>query len=202
MQDHEVVVIGGGSTGCSILYHLAKAGVKDALLLDMAPQLAAGQTSRSTALVRTHYSTEVLTRMALLSYRFFKGFGREPPGRSAGYVETGLLVGADEASVEALRQNSAMHKSLGIDSRVMNPEELSISKIEPMLDAAAFSLFAYEPNAGYAEPSSTASSIRVRRGRARRQGPLGGARHQDRARSHLQARRLLGHDDSGSRPLR
>src|SRR5271169_4526281 len=97
-------------------------GVKDSLLVDMAPQLAAGQTSRSTALVRTHYSTEVLTKMALLSYRFFKDFGRELPGRSAGYVETGLLVGADEASVGALRENSAMHKSLGIDSRVMGPE--------------------------------------------------------------------------------
>src|SRR5712692_9321493 len=127
MEDHSVVVIGGGSTGCSILYHLTKMGVKDPLLIDMAPQIAAGQTSRSTALVRTHYSTEILTRMALLSYRFFKDFGRERPGRSAGYVETGLLVGADEASVEALRQNSAMHKSLGIDSRVMMPEELEAS---------------------------------------------------------------------------
>jgi sarcosine oxidase subunit beta len=134
-------------------------GIKDALLVDMAPQLVAGQTSRSTALVRTHYSTEVLTRMALLSYRFFKDFGRELPGRSAGYVETGLLVGADDASVSPLRQNSAMHKGLGIDSRVMKPEELSASGIEPMLKADAFSLFAYEPHAGYAEPSTTASAF-------------------------------------------
>ena len=159
MEEREVVVVGGGSTGCSVLYHLAKAGVKAPLLVDMASQLAAGQTSRSTALVRTHYSTEVLTMMALLSYRFFRDFGRELPGRSAGYVETGLLVGADEASVQALRQNSAMHKRLGIDSRVMGPDELVASGVEPMLDAAAFSLFAYEPNAGYAEPSATASAF-------------------------------------------
>jgi sarcosine oxidase subunit beta len=159
LQDQDVVVIGGGSTGCSILYHLAKAGIKRALLIDMATQLAAGQTSRSTALVRTHYSTEVLARMALFSYRFFKNFGLELPGRSAGYVETGLLVGADEASVQPLRQNSAMHKGLGIDSRLMMPEELAASGIEPMLDAGAFSLFAYEPNAGYAEPSTTASAF-------------------------------------------
>jgi sarcosine oxidase, subunit beta len=159
MEEREVVVIGGGSTGCSVLYHLAKAGVNAPLLVDMASQLAAGQTSRSTALVRTHYSTEVLTKMALLSYRFFKDFGRELQGRSAGYVETGLLVGADEASVQALRQNSAMHKRLGIDSRVMGPDELVASGVEPMLDAGAFSLFAYEPNAGYAEPSATASAF-------------------------------------------
>jgi glycine/D-amino acid oxidase-like deaminating enzyme len=159
MEEHSVVVIGGGSTGCSILYHLTKMGVKDPLLVDTAPQIASGQTSRSTALVRTHYSTEILTRMALLSYRFFKAFGRELPGRSAGYTETGLLVGADEASVQPLRENAAMHKSLGIDSTVMKPEELAESGIEPMLNHGAFSLFAYEPNAGYAEPSTTSSSF-------------------------------------------
>jgi sarcosine oxidase subunit beta len=159
LQDHDVVVIGGGSTGCSILYNLAKMGIKDPLLVDMAPQLAAGQTSRSTALVRTHYSTEILTRMALLSYRFFKNFGLELPGHVAGYVETGLVVGADEASVQPLMQNAAMHQSLGIDSRIMKPDELAASAIEPMLNAGAFSLFAYEPNAGYAEPSTTAVSF-------------------------------------------
>jgi sarcosine oxidase, subunit beta len=159
LQEHEVVVVGGGSTGCSVLYHLAKMGANDPLLVDMAPQLAAGQTSRSTALVRTHYSTEILTRMALLSYRFFRGFESELPGHSSGYVETGLIVGADEASVAALRQNSAMHKSLGIDSRVMSPEGLVDSGVEPMLDADAFSLFAYEPHAGYAEPSTTTGAF-------------------------------------------
>lgn len=159
MQDREVVVVGAGSTGCSILYHLAKAGVKAPLLLDSASQVAAGQTSRSTALVRTHYSSETLARMALLSYRFFRGFEGEIPGRTAGYVETGLVVGADEASVGALVQNASMYRGLGIDSRIMTPEELSSSRLAPDLDARAFSLFAYEPNAGYAEPSTTAASF-------------------------------------------
>lgn len=159
MNYREVVVVGAGSTGCSILYHLAKAGVKEPLLLDAAPQVAAGQTSRSTALVRTHYSSETLARMALRSYLFFKEFEREIPGKTAGYVETGLLVGADEASVGALVQNASMYRGLGIDSRIMTPDELSSSRIEPNLDTKAFSLFAYEPNAGYAEPSTTASSL-------------------------------------------
>jgi sarcosine oxidase subunit beta len=157
--DREVVVVGGGSTGSSVLYHLAKAGVQDAVLLDGAQQLGAGQTSRSTALIRTHYSTETVTKMALLSYRFFRDFGRELPGQSAGYVETGLLVGADESSVASMRQNSAMHKGMGIDSRLLNPKELEETGIEPMLSTDGFSLFAYEPNAGYAEPSSTVAGF-------------------------------------------
>ena len=39
------------------------------------------------------------------------------------------------------------------------PEELDAARIEPLIDAKEFSLFAYEPNAGYAEPSTTASSF-------------------------------------------
>lgn len=159
MQQRDTVVIGGGSTGCSVLYHLAKLRLGDSLLIDMAPQLATGQTARSTALIRTHYSTETMTRMALLSYRFFRSFGRELPGFSSGYVETGLLVGADAPSVGALRENSEMHRRMGIDSRLLEPEDFARSGLEPMLDPRAFSLFAYEPNAGYAEPSTTASSF-------------------------------------------
>jgi sarcosine oxidase subunit beta len=159
LHEYDVIVVGGGSTGCSILYNLAKRGIGNSLLIDRAGQLAAGQTSRSTALVRTHYSSEILTKMALRSYRFFREFERELPGYRAGYVETGLLVGADEGSVGPLLENSAMHRRLGIDSRIMKADELAASGIEPMLLGDAFSLFAYEPNAGYAEPAATASAF-------------------------------------------
>src|ERR1035437_5052730 len=58
-----------------------------------------------------------------------------------------------------------MYNRLGIDSTVMTPDELVDSKIEPMLDAHAFSAVAYEPNAGYAEPSTTTSSFASAAGR-------------------------------------
>lgn len=142
-----------------MLFHLAKAGVERPLLLDAAEQVGSGQTSRSTALVRTHYSSKTLTQMALLSLRFFKEFGANVPGKTAGFVQTGLLVGADASSETSLRENSEMHEALGIDSRLMRSDELVASGVEPALDASKFTLFAYEPDAGYAEPSTTASSF-------------------------------------------
>lgn len=98
----EVAVIGGGSTGASVLYHLAKRGVTDCLLIEREQQVGAGQTSRSTAIIRTHYSVEVVAKMALHSYKVFRDFAKYLPGRTAGYVETGLLIGADSASERAL----------------------------------------------------------------------------------------------------
>ena len=157
METVEVALVGGGSTGCSILYQLAKNGVKDSLLLDMAPQVGAGQTSRSIAVIRTHYSIEVLARMALNSYRFFKNFGDEVPGCTSGYVESGLIVGVDEGSEVAVRRNIEVFRKLGIDSRILDTEE--IRRVEPMLNGDGFLAAIFEPNSGYAEPSTTTSSF-------------------------------------------
>ena len=157
MSAAPVVVIGGGSTGCSVLYHLAKRGVKGPVLVEAGGQVGGGQTSRSTALVRTHYSTEILTTMALKSYAYFRDFGREVPGRTAGYVETGLIVGGDDASERGMRKNVELYRRLGIDSQIVDSGDLAA--LEPMLRKDAFTISVYEPHAGYAEPSTTAVSL-------------------------------------------
>ena len=55
-----VVVIGGGVMGCSTLYHLAEAGVTDAILLER-NRLTSGTTWHSAAQVRALRSTRNLT---------------------------------------------------------------------------------------------------------------------------------------------
>jgi glycine/D-amino acid oxidase-like deaminating enzyme len=151
------VVVGGGSTGSSILYHLAKGGVRDAVLVERGPSIASGQTSRSTALVRTHYTVPVVARMALLSYGFFKSFENKLPGHSAGYIETGLLVGVDSVSEDALKESVKMFERMGIVSRFVSKDEAR--RLEPMLDSSNFSAVVHEPGMGYAEPTTTAVSF-------------------------------------------
>lgn len=153
----EVAVVGGGSTGSSILYHLAKDGSANPILIERGPAVASGQTSRSTALVRTHYSVPVVARMALMSYRFFRDFESSLPGHTAGYRETGLLIGVDSGSVGLVRENLEMFKQMGIESGFVDGEEAR--RIEPLLDTTDFSSVVYEPHMGYAEPSTTASAF-------------------------------------------
>jgi sarcosine oxidase, subunit beta len=152
-----VAVVGGGSTGSSILYHLAKRGITDSTLIEKGPVIASGQTGRSTALVRTHYTVPVVAKMALLSYLFFKRFGEEVPGYTSGYVETGLLIGTTPEADAAVRASMDMFHSMGIRSDFIDKEE--VRRLEPMLDASSFSSVVYEPGMGYAEPSTTASSF-------------------------------------------
>jgi len=155
-RNAEVVVIGGGSTGTSILYHLAKRGVVDSILVERG-QVGSGQTSKSAAILRTHYSHPTLVKMALKSYRFFQKFDQEVRGYNCGFKRTGLIIGADSNSESGLKENLKMHKQLGIETKIMDQEEVKI--IEPELDPSQYSAIVYEPEAGYAEPSTTAASF-------------------------------------------
>lgn len=127
------------------------------MLIDKGTVVASGQTGRSTALVRTHYSVPVVAKMALLSYLFFKNFEEEIPGYRSGYVETGLLIGVDSRSEASVGQNLGMFRKMGIDSKIVDKNEAR--ELEPLLDTSGFSSVVYEPNMGYAEPSTTASSF-------------------------------------------
>jgi len=153
----EVAVIGGGSTGSSVVFHLAKKGITDCLLIESGAQIAAGQTSKSTALIRTHYTVETTAKMALLSYKFFRDFEEQLPGRTAGYIETGLLIGADSGSERALRENLEMLRGLGIMTSIIDRDEAE--HLEPHLDVSPFATLVFEPHSGYAEPSTTAYSF-------------------------------------------
>jgi sarcosine oxidase subunit beta len=153
----EVLVIGGGSTGSSIIYNLTKQGLNDVILVEKGEQIASGQTGRSTALIRTHYSSPAVAKMALLSLKFFRNFEEEMNGRSAGFKLVGLIIGGDEKSAEGIRENMIMHHVLGIESRIIDRDE--VKNIEPELDPDAFSCIVYEPNSGYADPSMTSAAF-------------------------------------------
>ncbi|HKW04831.1 MAG TPA: FAD-dependent oxidoreductase [Nitrososphaerales archaeon] len=153
----DVLIIGGGSTGSSIAYHLARKGITDSIIAERGNQIASGQTSKSTALIRTHYTVPTVAKMAVKSLGFFQNFESELNGRSCGFKLTGLLLCADSTWEKDLSENSKMLEGLGIESRIIDSKVTE--SIEPCLDVNRFSTIVYEPNSGYADPSLTASAF-------------------------------------------
>ena len=147
-----VVIIGGGATGASTAYHLAKRGVKDVVLVEK-QFLASGPTGRSSACVRQHYSTPETCRMVLASLRFFERFEALTGGRTAGFVRTGYLLGVDDRLRKAMEASVALQRLQGIDSRLITVAEAKT--IEPRLFVDDLTAACYEPDAGYADPSQT-----------------------------------------------
>jgi glycine/D-amino acid oxidase-like deaminating enzyme len=148
----DVVIVGGGVTGCSIAYHLVRRGVRDVVVLEK-NFLASGPTGRSSACIRQHYSTPQTCRMVLHSLRFFETFEERTGGRSASFVRAGYLLGVDERLRLPMEQSVALQQSVGIKTQLLTPAELR--DIEPRLRVDDFVAGCYEPEAGYADPVAT-----------------------------------------------
>ena len=86
----EVVVIGGGVIGTSLLFSLGRLGVTDTLLVEK-DVLGSGSTGRSQTMCRMHYSNPVTAVMAWRSLDIFTHF-KEVVGGESGFVETGYLL--------------------------------------------------------------------------------------------------------------
>jgi glycine/D-amino acid oxidase-like deaminating enzyme len=148
----EVVIIGGGATGTSTAYHLARRGARDVVLVEK-QFLASGPTGRSSACVRQHYSTPETCRLVLKALRFFERFEELTGGRTAGFVRTGYLLGVDDRLRKEMEASVRLQQSQGIDSRLITPAEARA--IEPRLRVDDLTAACYEPEAGYADPSQT-----------------------------------------------
>lgn len=146
----DVVVIGGGINGAVIAYELASAGV--GVILVEKDSICAGPTARSCGIIRQHYSHEVPARMALEGLRTFQNFS-DRVGGDCEFHQTGFLLTAREDTVETIAANVALQQGLGIDTRMVTPEE--IREIEPHIDLDGIVGGAWEPGAGYADPWAT-----------------------------------------------
>lgn len=150
----DAVVIGGGVTGASLAYHLAKAGLR--VVLIEKKYLCAGGTGKSTAIVRMHYENEPETRLAWTSFHTYAHFA-DVVGGDCGFTRTGVLWLVDQADAEKLKANVAMHQKIGVNSRVVSPQEMK--DIEPACTLERVALGAYEPDSGYADPVLTTAAF-------------------------------------------
>src|SRR5690348_7169602 len=119
----DIVIIGGGIMGASIAYHLAKQGGGQITLLER-QALCNGTTGRSGAIIRQHYSNEYTVRMARDCLAVFQHFD-ERIGGDCGFATTGMVVMVSEQGAEALRANVKMQQQQGVDTQLIQSEEVS-----------------------------------------------------------------------------
>lgn len=147
----DVLIIGGGVMGASIAYQLAMQHAGRIVLLER-QALGNGTTGRSGAIVRQHYSNEFTIRMAKASLAVFQHFD-DLVGGDCGFITTGMLVMVDEQGAEALRANVAMQQDQGVNTKLINAEE--ISQVAAEYNGEGVALACYEPDTGVADPMAT-----------------------------------------------
>ena len=154
----DAVIIGGGVMGCSILYHLARLGITDSLLLER-DVLGSGSTGRSAAICRMHYSNPVTASMAWESLKVFSNFD-EIVGGSSGFVKTGYLLVVEGVERSALERNVAMQQELNINTGLVTADD--VKDLAPMVAVNQGEALAWEPESGYADPYMVTTSYATR----------------------------------------
>ncbi len=130
-DSYDVVIVGAGVHGLSTAYYLAKQGVTDIAVLDKG-YVGGGASARSTAIVRANYLTVEGIPFFRESLKLYEGLALELDFNLM-FNQTGRLdIGHAESTVYALRQRVELNKLLGVDSRLIGPEE--IKELVPVID--------------------------------------------------------------------
>lgn len=155
-----VIVIGAGVVGCSVAFHVSRAGTP-VTVIDKGAEVCAGMSARSGALLRMHYTFAPEAELAWKSLNYFAHWdamvGRDREGRGCGFARTAFAVVVGRPNVEKLRANVAMLQGVGVDTHIVEPSELH--KVEPALNVDDVALAAYEPQSGYADPVAATRSM-------------------------------------------
>ena len=154
----EVVVIGGGVIGTSLLFNLGQLGVTDTLLVEK-DVLGSGSTGRSQTMCRMHYSNPVTAVMAWKSLDIFRNF-RDMVGGESGFVETGYLLVVNKEDRSSLQRNVAMACNLGINTKQINADDLR--GIAPTISISEDEVLAWEPQSGYVDAHMVTTSYGIR----------------------------------------
>jgi sarcosine dehydrogenase len=111
----QVVVIGGGVTGCSVALHLARAGVRDVLLLDKG-ELTSGSTFHAAGLVTTFNPSRTMMRFRRYSTELY---------RELGVFETvgSVRIASSEAQLAELRRGVSRAHGIGLEAELLGPQE-------------------------------------------------------------------------------
>ena len=133
-RQYDVVIIGGGAHGLATAYYLAGQGVKRIAVLEMS-YIGSGGSGRNTAIVRGNYRTPEGVPFYAESVRMYERLGEELDYNLLFSQQGHLTLAHTDAAVTGLRIRAEVNQLMGVDSRVIWPEE--IAHLVPGLDVSA-----------------------------------------------------------------
>jgi len=151
MRTHtQAVVIGGGLVGCSILYHLAKLGWTDAVLLERS-ELTSGSTWHAAANIHGLHDSTNVSRLQHYTMNLYKQLETET-GQSCGIFQPGSLYLAQTAEREnQLRLQEAKARRYGLNFHEVSRDEAE--RLHPLVNFDGVRCIMYEPDGGNVDPS-------------------------------------------------
>jgi dimethylglycine dehydrogenase len=150
MRTHaQVVVIGGGVVGCSVLYHLTALGWKDVVLCER-KELTSGSSWHAAGGFHALNSDPGVSRLQAYTIGLYREI-EKLSGQDVGLHFTGgLNVAATRARWDFLRADWARHRVLGLSTELVGPQQ--IRELCPLMDTTSVFGAIYDPMEGHLDP--------------------------------------------------
>ena len=149
MDRARAVVIGGGITGASVAYHLAKAGWRDTVLLEK-DELTSGSTCHAAGLVTQFNPSPTMMRFRRYSIELYRELGVfEQVG--------GLRFASSQEQLKELQRTASRVRGIGLDVELVSPEE-AVRLMPAISDRALFGAV-WVPGDGHLDPHTATHAL-------------------------------------------
>ena len=163
METHaKAVIIGGGVVGCSILFHLAKFGWKDVVLLER-NELTSGSSWHAAGQIHTISSDPNISRLQGYTINLYKEI-EETSGHSIGMHATGgFYLASNQTWYDYLKRERSKARYMGLNQEFISVKEAA--ERHPLIDPKQYLAALWDDLDGDIDPSGVtyafAKSARV-----------------------------------------
>ncbi|TGS87429.1 FAD-binding oxidoreductase [Mesorhizobium sp. M3A.F.Ca.ET.174.01.1.1] len=160
--DHElpkrtrVLVIGGGVVGCSVLYHLAKLGETDIILVEK-NQLTSGSSWHAAGMLSQYHADRVHLEIIKEGRALYGEFEKNPDTAVGLHSSGDLKLARSEHEMLDLKRWIGIAKTLGVPAEIVDAARLK--ELYPIMEVGGILGALWFPTAGYVDPSLTTHSL-------------------------------------------
>ena len=156
MKSHvQVAVIGGGVVGCSVLYHLTKAGWRDVVLIER-DELTSGSTWHAAGGMHTINLDPNVAKLQQYTITLYKEI-EAISGQSCGvHITGGLMLAGTNDRLDWLKQAHARGRYLGMQTELVSLDEAA--RLFPLMEKKYFVGALYDPIEGHVDPAGVTNA--------------------------------------------
>ena len=153
--DVDVAVIGGGVTGVSVLYHLAKLGMPNCLLIERS-ELTAGSTWHAAGVIHTVNSDPNIAALQAYTLALYDEI-EELSGVSCGmHRPGGIYLASTPERLDYLRLERAKARYMGMEADFISMDE--VKRLNPLINTDEYLGALFEPADGHVDPSGVTNA--------------------------------------------
>jgi dimethylglycine dehydrogenase len=157
MKSHaRAVVIGGGIVGVGTLYHLAKKGWTDSVLIER-NELTSGSTWHAAGLLPLFNMSYSVGQIHKYSVNFYKELETET-GQDVGFRQvSNIRLAMNQARMDEYYQYAGVASTIGVNVEFLTPEQ--IKEIWPMCNIEGLVGAVRHPDDGYIQPADLTQAM-------------------------------------------